>query len=90
MYVCERKITRALCLYLSLYVPEGKRPKENLKQHCFLMTVSSGGFLKKEIPVGNECSGYPPLAFQFTYAKCDRSLPRCLLEVFRMKQGLGC
>lgn len=67
-----------------------KKTKGKPEAALFLMTVSSGGFLKKEIPVGNECSGYPPLALQFTYAKFDSSLPRCLLEVFRMKQGLGC
>lgn len=44
---CEGKITGALYLYLSLNIIEEKRPKENLKQYCFLVMVSSGGFLKK-------------------------------------------
>lgn len=41
---CEGKITGALFLYLSLNITEEERPKENLKQYCFLVMVSSGGF----------------------------------------------
>lgn len=67
-----------------------KKTKANPEAVPFLSDGFQWWFLKKEIPAGNEGSGYPPLSFEFTYVMFDSSFPRCLLEVFKIKQGLGC
>lgn len=65
-----------------------EKARRNLKQYHFLGKVS-WWCLKNEIPVGNG-HWFSTSTLSVTHVLTDSSFPRFLLEVFSIKQGLGC